>query len=321
MRTTTSSGTALGSVVASLLFSRGESFGFDNAFTRTNQGSPGSNVTLPRNRAEAESLGWVQSVRDDGSPCRPGLGFEYTEGASVHTQERPLSLFFDAGADSGLLTALSLRAWFQNTSSYNPDSWPAPAFGASDSTERWLTVNTRDPAMACEAGTRAAADEDALGDRLTFNNAGARVAIPLEEPEDPDGAWKSGACDSNMGRHWGFPLDADPASGGLLGYDHGVHVLPVNPMYSVVDGPGLGQITALAFFTTEPQVTQKSGGVWDASGTPAQLCAGNYCVDSTECVFGASNSVFHVFFIDQWSAPAQCPNGSPDCPAASRQFN
>jgi hypothetical protein len=114
-----------------------------------------------------------------------------------------------------------------------------------------------------------------------------------------------------MGRHWGFPLDGQSAS--LLGPDHGVGVLPVNPMYSIVSGPELGQVTALAFFTTEPQVVQKEGGVWDASGTGAQLCSGNYCVDAAECAFGASNSVFHVFFLNQWSAPAQCPNGSPDC--------
>jgi hypothetical protein len=85
-------------------------------------------------------------------------------------------------------------------------------------------------------------------------------------------------------------------------------------MYSVPDGEGQKRVTALAFFTTEPQLTQKDGGVWDASGTAAQLCAGNYCVDEDECVYGASNSVFHVFFIDQWSAPAQCgPSGSPGC--------
>ena len=44
-------------------------------------------------------------------------------------------------------------------------------------------------------------------------------------------------------------------------------MLPVNPMYSVPEGSGQGKVTALAFFTTEPQVTQKDGGVWDASGT------------------------------------------------------
>jgi len=299
-----------------------DAFGFD-FFSRTN----GGNVTLPRSASSAAELGWLLSERSDGSPCRSGLGYEYTEGGTEHSRERPLSLFFNG---KGQLSALSVRAWFQSSNSYNPDTWREPTFGAetdATSVERWVTVSTRDPAAACTgAGTGAGAEEDAvgkdgevgvLGDRLVANADGAdggadSVRIPTSAPEDPDGQWKKGACMPNMSQHWGMPLDGNTDT--LLGLDHGVHVMPINPMYSVPEGPGKGRVTALAFFTTEPQVTRSDGGVWDASGTAAQLCGGNYCVDADQCEYGASNSVLHIFFIDQWTDPAQCGDiGTPGC--------
>jgi hypothetical protein len=197
-------------------------FGF-NYFSRTNQG----NVTLPQSASDTLLFGWELSVRSDGSPCREGLGFEYTEGASTHSQSRPMSLFFNP---SGQLSAISVRAWFVNTSSYNPDTWQAPLFGSSGESERWVTVATRDPSSACIASP-VDPTQSLLGDRLIFDSAGGlgsefSVTIPLEEPEDPDGAWKQGACMPDMSRHWGYPLDGESDS--LLGDDHGVHVLPVS---------------------------------------------------------------------------------------------
>jgi hypothetical protein len=65
-----------------------------------------------------------------------------------------------------------------------------------------------------------------LGDRLIFGlSSPSIVDIPVEEPADPDGSWKQGACMPNMSRHWGYPLDGESST--LLGLDHGVHVLPV----------------------------------------------------------------------------------------------
>ena len=114
-----------------------------------------------------------------------------------------------------------------------------------------------------------------------------------------------------MSRHWGFPLDGDVNQ--LYGYDHGVHVLPVIPMYSVPDTSG--GVTALAFYTTEAQITAKDGGIWDATGTPSQLCSGNFCIDEEKCEYGDGNSVLHIFFVDQYTLPADCGDGgSPDCP-------
>jgi hypothetical protein len=196
--------------------------------------------------------------------------------------------------------------------------WQEPVFGVEqeEKYERWVTVSTRDPTKACSTSTIIEQDEhvSVLGDRLMMNSksGSSGTEIPTKMPEDPEGSWKRGACMPNMSQHWGKPLDGDVNT--LLGLDHGTHVLPINPMYSVVQGPGQGRVTALAFFTTEPQITRADGGVWDASGTAAQLCAGNYCVDQDECEYGPSNSVLHVFFIDQWSEPAQCGStGSPGC--------
>ena len=255
-------------------------------------------------------------MREEGSnSCRPGLGVEYTEGANTHTKNRPLSLFFEA-SKAGRVSALSVRAWFSNSSFYNSDTWQLPSFGVIEEGERWITVTTRDTASICDTET-ASHDNALLGDRLLVNTNSPSgkplVAIPTTVPLERDGPWKFGACQSAMSRHWGYPLDGDANS--LLGFDHGVHVLPIIPMYSVPDELN-GGITALAFFTTEAQVTYKEGGVWDASGTPAQLCSGNFCLDENKCEYGTSNSVFHVFFVDQWTAPAQCGDAaSPGCSA------
>ena len=302
---------ALCLLLALSLLTRTSAFGFD-FFSRTNQG----NVTLPSSQADAAARGWQLARREDGSPCREDLGFEYTEGADTHSRARPLSLFFNA---AGQLSGLSVRAWFESDTSFNPLWWQQPAFGAdADGGSRWVTVSTRAPAEACSqaaagsvgSASGAASTGDLLGDRLAVN--GGQLLVPTEAPADPQGAWKRGACMANMSQHWGYPLDGQESS--LLGPQHGTGVLPINPMYSVPAGSGHGRVTALAFFTTEPQLTQRDGGVWDASGTPAQLCAGNYCVDAKQCEFGASNSVFHVFFVDQWAAEAQCePVGSPGC--------
>lgn len=273
------------------------------------------NVTLPTTASDAVLKGWVLAQREDGSNCRNGLGIEYTEGGNTHSKNRPLSLFFEA-SKAGRLSALSVRAWFSNTSFYNPDTWQLPAFGVIEEGERWVTVTTRDPASVCN--TKAAPFSKALlGDRLLVNVNAATgkpfVHIPTTVPAPHDGPWKFGACQADMSRHWGYPLDGNADS--LYGYDHGIHVLPVIPMYSVPDERHAG-VTALAFFTTEAQVTYKEGGVWDASGTPAQLCSGNFCIDENKCEYGASNSVLHIFFVDQWTAPAQCgAAASPGCSA------
>lgn len=248
--------------------------------------------------------------------CKAGLGIEYTEGSSTHSKNRPMSLFFEA-SKLGRLSAMSVRAWFSNPSFYNPDTWQKPAFGATEEGERWITVTTRDPASVCDMNKVETFGNAMLGDRLLVNtNVTSRksfVSIPTTAPAERDGPWKFGACQSDMSRHWGYPLDGDANS--LYGYDHGIHVLPIIPMYSVPDEVD-GGITALAFFTTEAQITYKNGGVWDASGTPAQLCSGNFCLDENKCEYGESNSVFHVFFVDQWTAPAQCGSyGSPGCSA------
>jgi hypothetical protein len=240
------------------------------------------------------------------------LGVEYTEGSSTHSKSRPLSLFFEASS-RGRISALSVRAWFSNSSYYNPDTWQLPSFRNNDTGERWITVTTRDSITVCDFN--ASSDDAVLGDRLIINANSSPsdklLSIPTIVPTDRDGPWKFGACMPDMSRHWGYPLDGSESS--LYGYDHGVHVLPIIPMYSVPEEQN-GGITALAFFTTEPQVTFKEGGVWDATGNAAQLCSGNFCVDETKCEYGPSNSVFHVFFIDQWTSPAQCGvGGSPGC--------
>lgn len=293
-----------------VVVSASSGLGFDY-FSRTNT----KNVTLPTTRADAELSGWVRTSRMDsnGDLCREGLGIEYTEGINTHSKERPMSLFFEA-SPLGRVSALSVRAWFSDVSFYNPTTWREPAFGVIAEGERVITVTTRDPSTVCAPHPSKAGP--LLGDRLIMNineSLEGFVEIPTIVPSDTDGPWKFGACQADMSRHWGYPLDGKSES--LYGYDHGVHVLPVIPMYSVPDGEGAG-ITALAFFTTEPQVTFKEGGIWDATGTAEQLCGGNFCLDATKCEYGEGNSVFHVFFVDQWSAPAQCgAGGSPDCGA------
>jgi len=177
-------------------------------------------------------------------------------------------------------------------------------------------VTTRNTAHICDANA-ISLDRAVLGDRLLVNinslSGQPLLSIPTTVPKERDGPWKFGACQSDMSRHWGYPLDGNANS--LYGFDHGIHVLPIIPMYSVPDERHAG-ITALAFFTTEAQITFKNGGVWDASGTPAQLCSGNFCVDENQCEYGEANSVFHIFFVDQWTAPAQCGStGSPACNA------
>lgn len=262
-------------------------------------------------------MGWFRAERKDGHPCRSGLGIEYTEGADSHSKNRPLSLFFEASV-AGRLSAMSVRAWFSNPAFYNPSTWQLPPFGVieGEGEERWITVTTRDPATVCNPRSKDDEEDVLLGDRLIVNahsssNNSSLLAIPVDVPQERDGPFKFGVCGADMSRHWGYPLDGDANS--LYGFDHGIHVLPIIPMYSVPEEVN-GSVTALAFFTTEPQITYKNGGVWDASGTPAQLCSGNFCLDAEKCEYGESNSVFHVFFVDQWSAPAQCgPGGSPGC--------
>jgi len=301
-------------------------FGFE-VFSRTNT----KNVTLPTTTLEAEKLGWKVSTRVDGTGlCRTGLGVEYTENVPTHSKARPMSLFFDP--NTGEVSAFSLRAWFSSENNYNPLTWKLPDFGVMEHGERWVTVTMRDPAAICPTsatvshfkGANAAAcktmnnkSNTMLGDRLIVNLDAANLSIPTTVPTDSSGKWKSGACMANMSRHWAYPLDGQLSS--LLGTNHGKDVLPVIPMYSVSEGG----VTALAFFTTEPQQTFGNGGIWDATGTPAQLCAGNFCEDAAKCQYGPEgNSVFHVFFIDQWSAPAQCgPEGSPGCPAGKTYNN
>lgn len=280
------------------------------------------NVTLPVTRAAAELGGWIRAERKDGvEPCRAGLGIEYTEGVSTHSRNRPLSLFFEASS-AGRLSGLSVRAYFSNATFFNPDTWQLPPFGVAEDGERWITVSTRDTATVCSTSA-VPADDALLGDRLIINahstpSGKTLLSIPTTVPAERDGAWKFGACQADMSRHWGYPLDGRAET--LLGKDHGVHVLPIIPMYSVPDRAGAG-VTALAFFTTEAQVTFKAGGVWDASGTPAQLCSGNFCLDETKCEYGESNSVFHVFFVDQWTAPAQCgAGGSPGCDSPYNKY-
>lgn len=281
-------------------------FGFDY-FSRTNT----KNVTLPSTRFEAESQGWHLAKRENGEGiCRDGLGIEYTEGSDTHSRSRPLSLFFQ-DSPSGRVSAFSIRAWFSNESYYNPETWTLPPFGVQEDGERMVTISTRDPLTAC--GGKGDSSESMLGDRLVVNvdQTGQGLSIPTTVPPTPDGPWKFGACQSDMSRHWGYPLSGDAED--LYGYDHGVHVLPVIPMYSVPEGEGAG-VTAVAFFTTEPQLTYGEGGIWDASGTAAQLCSGNFCLDENLCEYGEYNSVLHVFFVDQWRAVAQCgAEGSPGC--------
>jgi hypothetical protein len=287
-------------------------FGF-NFFSRTNT----KNVTLPTSRNDAESNGWMLTNREDGQGlCREGLGIEYTEGADCHSRERPLSLFFDSS--SGHLSAFTVRAWFSDESFYNPETWKLPQFGIINEGERYVTITTRDPVSICSAADPS--EESLLGDRLIVNidEHGKGLLIPTTVPETPDGEWKLGACQYDMSRHWAYPLDGDAQS--LYGFDHGVHVLPVVPMYSVPleekEGAAASGITALAFFTTEEQLTYGKGGIWDATGTPAQLCSGNFCLDADKCEYGEKNSVLHIFFVDQWLDIAQCgAGGSPDCPA------
>ena len=288
-----------------------------NYFSRTNT----KNITLPSTREEAERLGWQLTKREDGTGiCRKGLGIEYTEDADSHSKSRPLSLFFEETHDAKV-SAFSIRAWFSNTSYYNPDTWTLPSFGIFEDGERMVTISTRNPATVCEKQDNES--EEMLGDRLLMNvnTLGEEgLVIPTTVPSTPDGVWKAGACQADMSRHWGYPLnDGDGNGDALLGFDHGIHVLPVIPMYSVPEGNGAG-ITALAFFTTEPQVTYGNGGIWDATGTAAQLCSGNFCVNENLCEYGEGNSVLHIFFVDQWSAVAQCgPGGSPDCSYSERR--
>ena len=291
-------------------------------------------VRVPTTRLEAEKMGWFPAVRKDGTGiCRPGLGVEYTENAETHSKARPQSLFFEGGNFLGQsrVSAFSVRAWFEDTTHYNPETWQQPAFGVIEDGERWVTITMRDPANVCRSShDNPITDNALLGDRLIMNiydqSSGGRhdgnvditdgyLTIPTVVPDSPDGAWKFGACQADMSRHWGYPLHGNADT--LYGYDHGVHVLPVIPMYSVPGGVGAG-ITALAFFTTEAQMTFSEGGIWDATGTPPQLCSGNFCLDADKCEYGAENSVLHVFFVDQWLEEAQCGDeGSPDCPAES----
>jgi hypothetical protein len=307
--------TALSLSLSEAAVTGGSGFGYD-FFSRTNT----KNVTLPTTRRQAEQLGWKLTRREDGvGVCREGLGVEYTEDEDTHSKNRPMSLFFDGNSKSddsdsdARVSALSIRAWFSNSSYYNPDTWKLPAFGVLEEGERMVTVSTRDPTSVCGSKESESVGEEMLGDRLIVNvdAKGDGLMIPTTVPSTPDGAWKFGACQSDMSRHWGYPLSGD--ANDLYGFDHGIHVLPVIPMYSVPEGEGAG-ITALAFFTTEPQITYGNGGIWDATGTPAQLCSGNFCLDETLCEYGEGNSVLHVFFVDQWSATAQCgAGGSPDC--------
>ena len=257
-------------------------FGF-NFFSRTNT----KNVTLPSTQKEAELMGWFRTEREDGTGvCRDGLGIEYTEGGSSHSKYRPLSLFFEnSESGDGRVSGFSIRAWFSDSLFYNPDTWKTPQFGAQEEGERIVTITTRDPSTICSKDVEKKSDE-MLGDRLIVNinmSSATTFMIPTTVPSTPDGAWKFGACQADMSRHWGFPLDGDAKQ--LYGYDHGVHVLPVIPMYSVPEGEGAG-VTALAFFTTEPQITYGDGGIWDATGTAAQLCSGNFCLDETMCEYG-----------------------------------
>jgi len=316
----------------------GDGFGF-GFFSRTN----GGNVTLPTTIEEASRLGWIRTNRkknknsssnnnnvnghhaegDDGYECHDGLGVEFTEGGSTHSKARPLSLFFDEA--HGLISGLSVRAWFSSEKNYNPSTWQKPSFGihvddlVEGEEERWITITTRDPSKICGAGAAGASTDfytQLLGDRIIANiNSANELHIPTQVPTTHDGAWKFGACQEHMSRHWGYPLDGNASS--LLGHDHGIHVFPVVPMYSATE-KWFGGVTALAFFTTEAQIVRRNGGVWDATGTAAQLCSGNFCLDSTACEYGSSNSVFHVFFVDQYLSPgaADCgPGGVPDCPA------
>lgn len=313
--------------------------GFDGVFTRTNT----KNVTLPTDRAMAESMGWVLTERDDtpAGICRESLGVEYTEGAKTHSRARPMSLFFQKSRGAkGRVTAFSVRAYFTSENNYNPDQWQEPKFGIQDEGERWVTIATRDLDGACLDETTTKSDEKkefTLGHTLIMNAYGeadtshSKFEIPLFAPHDPtepwetahkspiNENWKRGACMNNMSQHWAYTLTGSREA--LYGGEHGKNVVPVIPMYSVpeegkVEGFG-HKVTALAFFTTEPQVTFSEGGIWDATGTPEQLCAGNFCEDSSKCEYGADgNSVFHVFFLDQWSGPAQCGEwGSTGCPA------
>lgn len=273
-------------------FALGESgFGY-NYFSRTNT----KNVTLPSTREEAELMGWHLAKREDGTGvCREGLGVEYTEDADTHSKARPLSLFFeDSSSPQAKVSAFSIRAWFSNASFYNPDTWMRPPFGVLEdeegTDERMVTISTRDPKSVC--GQEFKRGNELLGDRLivNVNPAGDGLAIPTTVPSTLDGPWISGACQADMSRHWGYPLNGDAKE--LYGFDHGVHVLPVIPMYSVPEGDG-ASVTALAFFTTEPQVTYGNGGIWDATGTAAQLCSGNFCLDENLCEYGEGNSVLH----------------------------
>ena len=72
------------------------------------------------------------------------------------------------------------------------------------------------------------------------------LSIPTTVPAEHDGAWKFGACQADMSRHWGYPLDGNANS--LYGQDHGIHVLPIIPMYSVPDGLGAGITHAGGFW-------------------------------------------------------------------------
>lgn len=292
--------------ISGLALGDNDGFGY-NHFSRTNT----KNITLPSTREEAEMMGWHLTKREDGTGiCRGGLGIEYTEDADSHSKSRPLSLFFE-DTPNAKVSAFSIRAWFSNSSFYNPDTWTLPPFGVLEEGERMVTISTRNPATVCEKQNKEG--EEMLGDRLIVNvdSFGKGLEIPTTVPSTPDGSWKSGACQSDMSRHWGYPLNGDVNE--LYGFEHGIHVLPVIPMYSEPEGEKAG-VTALAFFTTEPQVTYGNGGIWDATGTPAQLCSGNFCLDENLCEYGEGNSVLHVFFVDQWSAAAQCgAGGSPGC--------
>ena len=295
---------------ANLQKSQDKGFGF-NFFSRTNT----KNVTLPHTIKLAEKMGWKLSIREDGGGCRENLGIEYTQDQPTHSKARPMSLFFSL---DGVVSAFSIRSWFSDDSFYNPDTWQLPPIWnlnqeVSGDGERWISITMRDPKTICSTSDSNEQEQAMLGDRLLMNyNTKFPVDIPIVAPDDPEGAWKSGACMPNMSRHWAYPLDGKRET--LLGSDHGIHVLPVIPMYSVPSGKN-GGVTALAFYTTEAQLTFKDGGVWDATGTPSQLCDGNFCEDSSLCQYGPNgNSVFHVFFINQWDDLAQCgDSGSPGC--------
>jgi hypothetical protein len=251
-------------------------FGFGH-FSRTN----GANITLPTSSYDALDMGWKPS---SSGACVPGFGVEYVVGGKI-SPYTPLSLFF--GADSGVLMGLAVRAWFDDSNSFNSDAWEKPVQGAeNDPTQRWVTVLFRDP-----SGDGCSSDESthiptllgdgALGDRLIVNHQpkNARVGghefqnvdIPLFAPTQNQ-PWYSGACMPDMSRHWLLPANNNATQ--LYGYDRGKHVLPVVPMYA--DPVDNHPVTALAFFATTAQVTQRDG--YESTLGSVKMCIDVVCV-------------------------------------------